>query len=58
MRISFTKSEKDFPPVMINNAPLEVVPYAKILGLNVSDNLKWNYHVSELLKNLQKDCTS
>ena len=46
MRISLTKSEKDFPPVMINNAPLEVVPHAKILGLNVSDNLKWNCHFS------------
>jgi hypothetical protein len=39
---------------MINNAPLEVVPHAKILGLNVSDNLKWNYHVSELVKNSSK----
>ena len=54
MRISFTKSEKDFPPVMINNAPLEVVPHAKILGLNVSDNLKWNYHVSQLVKKSSK----
>ena len=54
MRISFTKSEKDFAPVMINNAPLEVVPHAKILGLNVSDNLKWNYHVSELVKKSSK----
>jgi hypothetical protein len=50
MRISFTKSEKDFPSVMINNAPLEVVPHAKIMGLNVSDNLKWNYQVSELVQ--------
>ena len=54
MRISFTKSEKDFPPIMINNAPLEVVPHAKILGLNVSDNLKWNCHVSELVKKSSK----
>ena len=54
MRISFTKSEKDFPHVMINNAPLEVVPHAKILGLNVSDNLKWNYHISELVKKSSK----
>ena len=51
---SHSSSEKDFPPVMINNAPLEVVPHAKILGLNVSDNLKWNYHVSELVKKSSK----
>ncbi|CAB4035962.1 RNA-directed DNA polymerase from mobile element jockey, partial [Paramuricea clavata] len=54
MRISFTKSEKDFPPVTINNAPVEVVPHVKILGLNVSDNLKWNYYVSELVKKSSK----
>ena len=54
MRISFTKSEKDFPLVMINNAPLEVVPHAKILGLNVSNNLKWNYHIGVLVKKSSK----
>ena len=54
MRISFTKSEKDFPPLMINNNPLEVVPHAKILGLNVSNNLRWNYHVNELVKKSSK----
>ena len=53
MRISFTKSKKDFPPVMIT-PPLEVVPHANILGLNVSDKLKWNYHVSELVKKSSK----
>ena len=50
MRISFTKTEKFFSLVMINNVPLEVVPHAKILGLNISDNLKWNYHVNEMVK--------
>ncbi len=54
MRISFTKSEKDFSPVKINNVPLEVVQHAKILGLNVSDNLKWNYHVNEIVKKSSK----
>ena len=54
MRISFTKSEKDFSLVIINNVPLEVVPHAKILGLNVSDNLKWNHHVNEIIKKSSK----
>ena len=54
MRISFTESEIDFLPVMINNVPLEVVPHGKILGLNVSDNLKWNYHVNEIVKKSSK----
>ena len=54
MRISFTKSEKDFSPVKINNVPLEVVQHAKILGLNVSDNLKRNYHVNEIVKKSSK----
>ena len=54
MRISFTKSEKDFSPVIINNVPLEVVLHAKILGLNVSDNMKWNHHVNEIIKKILK----
>ena len=54
MRISFTKTEQFFSLVMINNVPLEVVPHAKILGLNISDNLKWNYYVNEVVKKLSK----
>ena len=50
MRINFTKTEKYFSLIMINNVSLEVVPHAKILGLNISDNLKWNYHVNEIVK--------
>ena len=53
-RISFTKTEQFFSLVMINNVPLEVVPHAKILGLNISDNLKWNYYVNEVVKKLSK----
>lgn len=37
-------------PVKVNGRPLEVVSSAKILGLNVSDDLKWNVHIAELVK--------
>ena len=36
----------------MNGRPLEIVSSAKILGLNinVSDDLKWNVHIAELVK--------
>ena len=36
--------------VKVNGRSLEVVSSAKILGLNVSDDLKWNVHIAELVK--------
>ena len=50
IRISFAKTEKVLDPITINNSPLEVVKEAKILGLNISNNLKWNIHVTEIVK--------
>ena len=34
-----------FEPIKIHNNPLELVKCAKILGLTVSSDLKWNEHV-------------
>ena len=50
MRISFSKVEKDLDPIILNDKVLEIVDHAKILGLRVSCNLKWNDHVSEVVK--------
>ena len=50
MRISFSKVEKDLDPITLNDKVLEIVDHAKILGLRVSCNLKWNDHVSEVVK--------
>ena len=50
LRISFTKSENTLEPVTINNANIEVVPSAKLLGVMISNDLKWNVHVEMICK--------
>ena len=47
LRVGFGKSSADFDPVIVSDIPLEVVPCAKIIGLTVSSNLKWNDHTIE-----------
>ena len=34
--------------------PIELVATAKILGLNVSSDLKWNSHIDSIIKKAQK----
>ena len=50
MRISFTKSQQEFEPILINGDALEVVDSLKLLGLNISSNLTWNIYVNETVK--------
>ena len=50
MRISFTKSQQEFEPILINGDTLEVVENVKLLGLNISSNLTWNIHINEIVK--------
>ena len=49
-RISFVKTEPKFDPIVVNSKPLEIVETAKVLGFNISCDLKWNAHLSEVLK--------
>ena len=49
LRIGFSVNPTQFDPILINNNPVDVVDYAKILGLTVSNNLKWNKHVDEVI---------
>ena len=44
LRIGFSKLTTNFEPIKIHGNFLEVVKCAKILGLTVSDDLKWNEH--------------
>ena len=48
LRISFTKSENILEPVTINNTNIEIVPSAKLLGVMISNDLKWNVHEQQL----------
>ena len=50
LRISFSKTTPDFPPVIINGKPIDAVPHVKLLGLNISNDLKWNIHVDEIVR--------
>ena len=34
----------------MNNQPLEIVKSAKLLGMSISSNLKWNIHITEIIK--------
>ena len=50
LRISFTKSENTLEPVTINNTNIEVVPSAKLLGVMISNDLKWNMHLEMIYR--------
>ena len=50
LRISFAKPAADFAPIVINGKAIEVVSTVKLLGLNISSDLRWNCHVAEISK--------
>ena len=47
--ISFDRSERSFSPILINDKPIEVVSNAKILGVSISKDLKWNIHILDIV---------
>ena len=57
MIISFTPDvnfKKSVPNIIIEGIPVEVVKYAKLLGVILSDDLTWNMHVDSIVKKLLK----
>ena len=54
MRICFGSNINDFRPISINNITLEIVQNAKVLGLHIANNFKWNIHVNEVMKKCRK----
>ena len=50
LRISFAKPAADFAPIIINRKAIGVVSTVKLLGLNISSDLRWNCHVAEISK--------
>ena len=56
MRISFSKLQQEFEPILINGDALhvKVVENVKLLGLNISSNLTWNIHFNEIVKKVSK----
>jgi hypothetical protein len=41
-------------PIIVNGEILEVVDSAKVLGLSVSNNLKWNNHIDQIISKARK----
>ena len=54
LRIDFAKNRNPFPPIKINGKPLQVVEEAKLLGLTIANNLKWNSHVNNIVTKSSK----
>ena len=50
LRISFSRPNKVFEPITINGKNVEVVTSTKLLGLIISNDLKWNTHISNTCK--------
>lgn len=52
MRISFARTDPTFTPVLINGKAIDIVPTVKLLGLNISNDLRWNCHVAKISKKI------
>ena len=48
--VSFPRSADSFEAVTINNKPIEVVTSVKLFGFTISNNLKWNAHIENVIK--------
>ena len=45
---------KDLSPIVINDKQIDIVSHAKILGVYISSDLKWNHHIAEVVKKARK----
>ena len=48
MMITFQRNQPDFTPITINGTTINRVKKATILGLSITDDLKWNEHVEKI----------
>ncbi len=54
IRIDFKRTKSEFSPVLVNDKPLEVVRKAKLLGLTIQSDLKWNTHIDNIISKCSK----
>jgi hypothetical protein len=52
--VDFAKKKHCFPPLTVDEVNIERVKSARILGLTVQDNMKWNEHIHNILKKASK----
>jgi hypothetical protein len=50
LRFNFSSHPAQFEPIIINNKNIEVVRSAKVLGMKISSDLKWNAHIQDVCK--------
>ena len=54
LQIDFKTTKQSFDPLTVNGKKLPVVKNAKIVGLTISNNLKWSDHINEVIKKANK----
>jgi hypothetical protein len=57
LRIDFSREPTEntsLHPVLINHKEIEVVSYAKTLGLTVSNDFKWKMHINNIISKASK----
>ena len=54
MRVNFSSSSPSYPPIVINNQTVNIVTHAKLLGVTISNDLKWSLHVNAVFKKASK----
>ena len=52
--ISSLRTRPDLGPLCVNECPLERVSSHKVLGVTISDTLRWNEHVREIVSKASK----
>ena len=52
-RISCSRSDVILHSILINHKELECVDDAKFLRLRISNSLKWNFHISDIIKKVK-----
>jgi hypothetical protein len=56
MRVNFSSSSPSYPPIVINNQTVNIVTHANLLGVTISNDLKWNLHVNAVCKKASYGC--
>ena len=54
LRVQFSKAGSQCHPLTLNNKELDLVGQVKVLGIIISNDLKWNCHVDCVIKKASK----
>ena len=52
--INFTKPKEEFLRLKFLSGQIDIVNHARILGLTISNDLKWNLHITNIIKKANK----